>query len=161
MMVSSKTTSSRFASSNVEPDNTVFLNTAPFRSDFPKFTRSITAFEKFTPAASSKPTYTIFESHIYIYIYDCCSWLLTLEACSDGVSFRHNDFRHVSTIKLGTWHQGCRESLAFEIRLIVGVVAEPEIEWLVIDPVCLTYRVTDKSLFTPSWICWKRGKSLK
>jgi hypothetical protein len=34
----------------VEPDSTVFLNTAPLRSAFPKLTRSKTAFEKSTPA---------------------------------------------------------------------------------------------------------------
>jgi len=49
MIVSSKTAPSSLASSKVEPDKTVFLNTAPWRSAFPKLTRSNTAFEKSTP----------------------------------------------------------------------------------------------------------------
>lgn len=47
--MSSNTASCSSALSKVEPDNTVFLNKAPWRFAFPKFTRSRTAFEKFVP----------------------------------------------------------------------------------------------------------------
>lgn len=49
-MVSSNIASCSWASSKVEPDNTVFLNDTPWRLAFPKLTRSRTAFEKSTPA---------------------------------------------------------------------------------------------------------------
>lgn len=49
MIVSSNTTSCNWASSNVEPDSTVFLNEAPLRLAFPKLTRSRTAFVKSVP----------------------------------------------------------------------------------------------------------------
>lgn len=49
MIVSSNTTSFRFASSNVEPDNTVFLKIAPCNSAFWKLTLSNTAFVKSVP----------------------------------------------------------------------------------------------------------------
>jgi hypothetical protein len=49
MMVSSKTASSSWASMKVDPDNTVFLNIAPFMLAFSNFTRSSTAFVKSVP----------------------------------------------------------------------------------------------------------------
>lgn len=99
IIVSSNTASSSWASSKVEPDNTAFLNTAPWRLAFPKFTRSRTAFEKSTPANSLKSVHDPAETwlgHVCFLICHLNSsefiWNLT-KLKQKGLSTRLNIFR--------------------------------------------------------------------
>lgn len=82
----------------------------------------------------------------------------TLEAGSNSISFWHYHFREICTIKLCIWHQCSCKRFPFQLVFFICVVTETKINWLIIDTICLTYGITNKSTLTSVGFCrqWRQ-----
>ena len=85
---------------------------------------------------------------------------LTLEASSCSISLWHHNFWHVRAIKFGSGHECCCKTLSLKIGLLVCVVTEAEINCLVVNSICLTYRISNKCNLTSLWISRQRRQPL-
>lgn len=78
--------------------------------------------------------------------------MYTLEAGSNSIGLGHDNFRHVCAVEFGVGHEGGCEGLAFQVGLVVGVIAEAQVEGLVIHAIRLPYRVPHISALASVWL---------